>query len=298
MPVDQYIGGVEHAILHLLYSRFFTKGINKLDANVKLSEPFENLFTQGMVCHETYKDNYDNWLYPEEVEKINDKTYVKKIDKSKVKVGPPESMSKSKKNAVDPEYMMNQYGADSVRLFILSDSPPEKDIQWSDVGVASANKFLQRIWNLNSLILNKKNIGSDKQKEEDFTAEVNNFVNKVDGAIKSFRFNVCVAHFYELYNIFKKRLNEEIDSEILKVNLIKLYKLMIPFTPHLAYESLDILSCNNKNSWPELDENETSTINLTVQINGKTRDNIRINKNLSEDEVKELVIKISKAKSF
>ena len=141
MPVDQYIGGVEHAILHILYSRFCTKGKNKLDANVKLSEPFENLFTQGMVCHETYKDNYDNWLYPEEVEKINDKTYVKKIDKSKVKVGPPESMSKSKKNAVDPEYMINQYGADSVRLFILSDSPPEKDIQWSDVGVASANKF-------------------------------------------------------------------------------------------------------------------------------------------------------------
>ena len=113
-------------ILHLLYSRFFTKGINKIDNSINLSEPFENLFTQGMVCHESYKDINGNWLYPEEVEKINDKTYVKKIDRSKVKVGPPESMSKSKKNTVDPEFMINQYGADSVRLFILSDSPQKK----------------------------------------------------------------------------------------------------------------------------------------------------------------------------
>ena len=298
MPVNQYIGGVEHAILHLLYSRFFTKGINKIDNSINLSEPFENLFTQGMVCHESYKDINGNWLYPEEVEKINDKTYVKKIDRSKVKVGPPESMSKSKKNTVDPEFMINQYGADSVRLFILSDSPPEKDIQWSDVGVSSANKFLQRIWNLNFLILNKKNINSDKQKEESFTAEIDNFVNKVDKAIKSFRFNVCVAHFYELYNIIKKQLDEEIHSEVLKVNLIKVFKLMIPFTPHLAYESLDILNCKNKNSWPEFNEKQSSNINLTVQINGKTKDNIKIANNLSESEVKDLVIKVSKAEKF
>ena len=298
MPVDQYIGGIEHAILHLLYSRFFMKGINKIDTNVKLSEPFENLFTQGMVCHESYKDINDNWLYPEEVEKLNDKTYVKKIDKSIVKVGPPESMSKSKKNTVDPESMIKQYGADAVRLFILSDSPPEKDIQWSDVGVASANKFLQRIWNLNFLILNKKNINSDKQKEKNFTAEINNFINKIDSSLKDFRFNVCVAHFYELYNIFKKKLDEEISSEILKTNLIKMLKLMIPFTPHLAYECLDILNCKDNNSWPKFIKNETSTINLTVQINGKTRDNISIINNLSEEEVNNLVIDVSKAKKF
>ena len=284
MPVDQYIGGIEHAILHLLYSRFFMKGINKMDANVDLSEPFKNLFTQGMVCHESYKDINDNWLYPEEVEKINDKTYVKKIDKSRVKVGPPESMSKSKKNTVDPESMIKQYGADSVRLFILSDSPPEKDIQWSDVGVASANKFLQRIWNLNFLILNKKNINNDKQKEKNFTAEINNFINKIDSSLKNFRFNVCVAHFYELYSVFKKQLEEEISSEVLKANLIKVLKLMIPFTPHLAYECLDILNCKNKDAWPEFVENKTSTISI---IN-----------NLSEEEVKNLVIKISKAKKF
>ena len=126
MPVDQYIGGVEHAILHLLYSRFFTKGINLCYKNLNLSEPFKNLFTQGMVCHESFKDQRGEWLYPSEVERINQDTVIKKTDKSKVTVGPPESMSKSKKNTIDPEDMIQLYGADAVRWFILSDSPQKK----------------------------------------------------------------------------------------------------------------------------------------------------------------------------
>ena len=126
MPVDQYIGGIEHAILHLLYSRFFTKGLNKCNKDFKISEPFKNLFTQGMVCHESYKDEKGNWLYPEEVEKVEKNTVIKRSDKTKVLVGPAESMSKSKKNTIDPETMIKQYGADSVRWFILSDSPPIK----------------------------------------------------------------------------------------------------------------------------------------------------------------------------
>jgi leucyl-tRNA synthetase len=152
MPVDQYIGGIEHAILHLLYSRFFTKSINLCNTKIKLSEPFKNLFTQGMVCHETYKDNNNNWLNPDEVERIDTTNFIKKTDKTKVKVGPSESMSKSKKNTVDPETMIKEYGADAVRWFILSDSPPEKDVQWSNTGVSSANKFLQKIWNLSGSI--------------------------------------------------------------------------------------------------------------------------------------------------
>ena len=128
MPVDQYIGGVEHAILHLLYSRFLC-AINKTDNKIDISEPFKNLFTQGMVCHETYKDEKGNWLYPEEIIKKDKNTCVKKSDNSKVIVGSSESMSKSKKNTVDPESMIKKYGADSVRWFILSDSP-EKDVQW------------------------------------------------------------------------------------------------------------------------------------------------------------------------
>merc|ERR1711991_643859 len=151
MPVDQYIGGVEHAILHLLYSRFFTKGINLINKNIDISEPFKNLFTQGMVCHETYKDEKGNWLFPHEIKKLDKQVVQKKSDNKKVFVGPSESMSKSKKNTIDPETMINSYGADAVRWFILSDSPPEKDIQWSDSGVISANKFLQRFWDLNCL---------------------------------------------------------------------------------------------------------------------------------------------------
>ena len=145
MPVDQYIGGIEHAILHLLYSRFFTKGLNKTNKKLKLTEPFKNLFTQGMVCHETYKDKNGNWLYPDEVEKIDTNKFIKKSDKTEVTVFPPESMSKSKKNTIDPETMIKKYGADAVRWFILSDSPPEKDIQWSDNGVASQINFSKNL---------------------------------------------------------------------------------------------------------------------------------------------------------
>ena len=137
MPVDQYIGGIEHAILHLLYSRFFMKAVKLSNKKIKYSEPFKNLFTQGMVCHETYKDEKGNWLSPDEVEKKSDKLAIKTSDKSKVIIGPSESMSKSKKNTIDPETMIKQYSADAVRWFILSDSPPEKDVQWSDTGVIS-----------------------------------------------------------------------------------------------------------------------------------------------------------------
>ena len=193
MPVDQYIGGIEHAILHLLYSRFFTKGINKINKDINLSEPFENLFTQGMVCHESYKDNSGNWLYPNEVEKKDSNTYVKKIDQSKVTLGPAESMSKSKKNTVDPEEMINKFGADAVRLFILSDSPPEKDIQWSDNGVSAANKFLQKIWNLNLSIINDKNNNRNEILEKEFNLQINNYIKKIDTSIKGFRFNVSIA---------------------------------------------------------------------------------------------------------
>ena len=132
------------------------RAINKTKNKLNISEPFKNLFTQGMVCHETYKDLNGNWLYPDEIKKDKSNNAIKKSDNSKVIVGPSESMSKSKKNTVDPEEMIKKYGSDAVRWFILSDSPPEKDVQWSDNGVASANKFLQKIWNLNFIIINDK----------------------------------------------------------------------------------------------------------------------------------------------
>jgi leucyl-tRNA synthetase len=298
MPVDQYIGGVEHAILHLLYSRFFTKGINKFNKDINLNEPFKNLFTQGMVCHETYKDQKGNWLYPDEVEKINSNSAIKKKDKSKIIVGPPESMSKSKKNTIDPEIMINQYGADAVRWFILSDSPPEKDVQWSDTGVASANKFLQKIWNLNYFVSSRNENTIDTNVENKFVVGVNNYVNKIDSSINDFRFNVSVAHFYEVYKFFRDNLEKNISNKIIKENMIKIMKLMIPFTPHLAHECLELHKCENTNTWPKIEKNIAEEIKLAVQVNGKTRDIINIKKNLSEEEIAQIINKDSKAKKY
>ena len=299
MPVDQYIGGIEHAILHLLYSRFFMKGINKYNKDFNLVEPFKNLFTQGMVCHETYKDLQGNWVYPEEVEKNDVGELVKKIDNSKIKVGPSESMSKSKKNTVDPEIMIKQYGADAVRWFILSDSPPEKDVQWSDTGVASASKFLQKIWNLNQQIISKDEGESSINEEKKFENYINNFINKIDVSINDFRFNVCIAHFYEIYNFFKDSIFKNISKKILKRNLINLMKLMIPFTPHLALECLEQLNCKTENNWPEIDkQNIAEEIKMAVQIDGKTRDILTIKKDLDQKDIIELVNSSSKAKKY
>ena len=297
MPVDQYIGGIEHAILHLLYSRFFTKGIN-FQKNLNFSEPFKNLFTQGIVCHESYKDKFGNWLYPDEVEQLDSKNVVKKTDKSKVIVGPPESMSKSKKNTIDPEKMIKMYGADAVRWFILSDSPPEKDVQWSDSGVSAANKFLQKVWNKSSN-LQQKNGDFDEKANEKFILEINSFVLKIDNSIKNFRFNVSIAHFYEIYNLVKKSLELKIKKQVLKESMVKIMKLMIPFTPHISHECLELLDCKTKESWPKIDiKNISEEIKLAVQINGKTRDIIEVKKDLLEKEINKIILNKSKAKKF
>ena len=299
MPVDQYIGGIEHAILHLLYSRFFTKGIRKFNENLKISEPFKNLFTQGMVCHESYKDIKGNWLYPDEIEKIDSKTVLKKADKSKVVVGPPESMSKSKKNTIDPETMINQYGADAVRWFILSDSPPEKDVQWSDVGVLSANKFLQKIWNLNLSIINRKEKKIDKKEEKEFSSTINNFIIKIDNSINSFRFNVSIALFYEIFTFVKNSIEKGLSNSILKENITKIMIIMIPFIPHLASECLEGLNCKNTDNWPKVDKiNVPELIKVAIQVNGKTRDIIKIEKDNSEQEIHKEIMRDSKAKKY
>ena len=165
MPVDQYIGGVEHAILHLLYSRFFMQAISHKNSKLNLTEPFKGLFTQGMVCHETYKDTKNNWLSPDEVSTKDKINYFKKDNPDeKVIVGPSESMSKSKKNTIDPEEIIKNYGSDAVRLFIVSDSPPEKDIQWSEEGISSCYKFIQKLWTLHKNIIKKINSKEAKLK--------------------------------------------------------------------------------------------------------------------------------------
>ena len=296
MPVDQYIGGIEHAILHLLYSRFFTKGINKFK-KLNFNEPFANLFTQGMVCHESYKDINGDWLYPNEIQKVNANKAVKIKDKTEVKIGPPESMSKSKKNTVDPEVMIKNYGADAVRWFILSDSPPEKDIQWSDTGVLSANKFLQKFWVLTNLILKRKNVekNTDLNLEKKFSKEISKLIGKIDSAIENFRFNVSIAIFHEAYKFIYENLNSKIKNEIYVKNTIELIKTLIPFTPHFAYECLEILDCKNTDNWPEINEDVFDEIKLPIQINGKTRDVIVIKKDL---DLKDCEKKISESKKI
>mgnify|MGYP001193446272 CR=1 FL=1 len=300
MPVDQYIGGIEHAILHLLYSRFFMKAIKHCDKDIKCSEPFKNLFTQGMVCHETYKDSDGNWLYPEEIEKINEKKAVNKLKKTEVIIGASESMSKSKKNTIDPETMIKHYGADAVRWFILSDSPPEKDIQWSDTGVYSASKFLQKIWNISNLVINTRDKKDNSDYGKDFENKINLYSFKIDRAISQFQLNVAVAQFYEVYRYLNESINKGINKKILSNGLIKILKLMLPFTPHLANECLVNLNCKDVDKWPEINTKvlENLKISFAVQVNGKTRDIISVNKDLTEKDVDKITRKSSKAGKY
>tara|TARA_X000000950_G_scaffold50930_1_gene60024 strand:- start:544 stop:2919 length:2376 start_codon:yes stop_codon:yes gene_type:complete len=298
MPVDQYIGGIEHAILHLLYSRFFTKGVNSYNKDINITEPFKNLFTQGMVCHESYKDQNGDWLYPDEIEKINATTAIKKDDKSKVIIGQPESMSKSKKNTIDPEIMIEKYGADSIRWFILSDSPPEKDILWSDTGVAASNKFLQKIWNLGISIINRKESDSNIDQEKKLFNEIEDLSSKIDESISVFKFNVTIANFYEAYNIFNKYMGLNINNKSLINSFTKIIKLLLPITPHLANEILDLLKCDSKNKWPSIKKDLDKEIKLAIQINGKTRDILSAKKNLSESQIQEIIKEKSKVKKI
>ena len=285
MPVDQYIGGVEHAILHLLYSRFFMRALKNSNVDINEKEPFKGLFTQGMVCHETYKDRDGKWLNPNEIEKINENNYVKTIDNSKVIVGTSESMSKSKKNVIDPESMVKTYGADAVRWFILSDSPPEKDVQWSNQGVNAAYKFLQKIYNLNSLIINR--IDKKSLKDKEFEAKVDNYILKITNLISDLHLNVAIANIYSLHSLLVGSLKDDVSNQSIKKKYIDLMRILIPFTPHLAHECLEQLGETETDKWPYINNKEilNEIIKIAIQINGKTREIIEIKKDLSEKDV-------------
>ena len=194
--------------------------------------------------------------------------------------------------------MINKFGADAVRWFILSDSPPEKDVQWSDSGVSSANKFLQKIWNLNHSICNRKQNKIDKNLEKKFSVKVNNFVNKVDQTISEFRFNVTIANFYEIYRFLRENIDKEISNNILIESAVKIMKLMIPFTPHLALECLEVLKSKTFDDWPIIEKSDEGEIKIAIQINGKTRDIIEVKKDISENEIKEIVLNNSKAQKY
>ena len=287
MPVDQYIGGVEHAILHLLYSRFFMRALNLDNKEINLTEPFKGLFTQGMVCHETYKDENNKWLSPDEVFSENGKDFFeKKNKKKKVKIGPSESMSKSKKNTIDPQNIIKQYGADAVRFFILSDSPPERDVQWSDEGMKSSYKFIQKFWILNEQILDLGKISS-KIYNEELDIFTNQSINKVNQALEKFRYNVIIATFHEVYSYFKKIIENKSDCKNLKDNFKKILLIMMPVTPHLANECLEKLDNGRDIKWPKVEEKYLlKEVNeIVIQVNGKKRGLISTQKDTSENEI-------------
>ncbi|MDC0941356.1 leucine--tRNA ligase [Candidatus Pelagibacter sp.] len=287
MPVDQYIGGVEHAILHLLYSRFFMQALSYKNDEFKLKEPFDGLFTQGMVCHETYKDQENTWLSPEEVSTKDGKKFFKKQNPlEEVIVGQNESMSKSKKNTIDPENKIKNYGADSVRLFILSDSPPEKDVQWSDQGMMASFKFIQKLWILNSKILEKIKNNNEDNENENLTKFTNQLIYKITQNLEKFHYNVIVANLYEMYNFFIKEIEKPIKKETLIKNYKKILILMSPFIPHFTSECLINLD-QKEVKWPTVSKEELieEQINFVVQINGKKRALLMTKRDLKENEI-------------
>jgi len=305
MPVDQYIGGVEHAILHLLYSRFFMRAINYKNEKFPVTEPFENLFTQGMVCHETYKDKNNNWLNPEEVDTKDGKNFfIKNQPEKKVLVGSSESMSKSKKNTIDPEKIIENFGADAVRLFILSDSPPEKDIQWSEQGMVASYKFIQKFWLLHTKVLDKINESTDiKNQESDLKLikYTNQLIDKFNNNLKKFNYNVIIANIHETYNFLNKIINEKFNKSTLFQNYKKILSIMSPITPHLIFECLENLKLDVFQNWPDVDQKmlENQTINFVIQINGKKKEIIKVKKDIDEKTIMELIKKDDKMiKSF
>ena len=293
MPVDQYIGGVEHAILHLLYSRFFMQAINYENKDFSLTEPFDGLFTQGMVCHETYKDQNNNWLSPNEIFTDDGKSYYKKKTPSEiVTIGSSESMSKSKKNTIDPEGIIENYGADSVRLFILSDSPPEKDVQWSEQGMKASYKFLQKLWLLHQKIkekINLKNVSSNQL--NNISKFTNQLIDKVTNNLEKFHYNGIVANLYETYNFMIKVTNQPLDQKDLLINYEKILYLMMPLVPHFASECLEDLKITSKVEWPIADKKilMSEEMDMVIQVNGKKRSIINCKKEISEDSLIKLI---------
>jgi len=309
MPVDQYVGGVEHAILHLLYSRFFTRALNKSNQlNINVSEPFEGLFTQGMVCHETFKNKNGEWVYPEEVlEEGGDLIHIN--SREKILKGPSESMSKSKKNVIDPEKIINDYGADAARWFMLSDSPPERDIIWSLSGIQGSWRFIQKVW---SLVQKNKNVfdpdgkyknAKKNNENQKLLKKMHTNLNDVTNSIEKFQMNVSIAKIYEIVNEIAKFNPKEEDYLVLKESLEILIRIIEPMTPHLAEEcwlATGHTTHLTNEPWPEVDKGfliqETAIV--IIQINGKKRGELKMVIDALEEDVLKSAMEIKNINSF
>ena len=261
---------------------------NNNDFNIL--EPFNGLFTQGMVCHETYKDPDNNWISPDEIESIDGKKYLKK-DKSKlILVGPSESMSKSKKNTIDPENIIANYGADSARLFILSDSPPEKDVQWSEEGIVSSFKFIQKLWKLNEKVINEMNKEHKEDLDDEITKYTNKYLKKVHDNLENFSYNKIIANLYEMYSFLNKQIEKTYTKTTLLENYQKILIAMTPIVPHFANECLSIIEAKDF-KWPEYDISmlREESINIVIQVNGKKRGLVQTKPNINEEKLFEII---------
>jgi leucyl-tRNA synthetase len=294
MPVDQYIGGVEHAILHLLYSRFFTLALQD-EYKFKFSEPFENLFTQGMVCHPTFKNKAGKWIFPKDVIEKNNSFFLN--NNEEVFKGDSQAMSKSKKNIIDPDDIIKIYGSDAVRWFILSDSPPDRDIQWSDNGIQGAFKYIQKIWRTYEKLKTYK-----KEKEENNNQLIRNsniLIKEITDCIEKFHINVAVAKLY----VFLNNINEEIEKQSLNKedieNIYKKYLIIIStFIPYIANECWEKMTGKQDmalQEWPKIDDSflHKENFDIVIQINGKKRAIINATNNENEENIlsKSLAIK-------
>ncbi|GGF77161.1 leucine--tRNA ligase [Azorhizobium oxalatiphilum] len=308
LPVDQYIGGIEHAILHLLYSRFFTRAL-KACGRVDVAEPFAGLFTQGMIVHETYKDQDGRWLFPEQVKLLGNGKAVKVDDGTPVTVGPPEKMSKSKKNVVPPEIVVDSYGVDAGRWFMLSDTPPERDSEWTQSGIEGAWRFVQRVWRLVTEGI-ELGAAADAPKPESFDAPAtalrrasHMLAHQVADDVERLRFNVAVAHVHEFANAFGQALAAARSASPVPADLAFalreaaeiLTRVVGPMVPHLAEECWAQLGNSTllaEAAWPQVDAAllVENTITLPIQINGKKRDDIVVPREATPAEVEAAVL--------
>ncbi len=294
LPVDQYIGGIEHAILHLLYSRFFVRAMRQT-GHLGIDEPFQGLFTQGMVCHETYKDGEGRWLFPDQVKKLADGGVVEVDTDAPVQVGRSESMSKSKRNVVDPEAIIDTYGADTARWFMLSDSPPDRDLEWTDAGIEGAYRFTQRLWrivtgNLEGLpapgAAVPEGLGDSALKLRQNTHRT---IEAVTEHIEQFRFNSAVARIHELANTLGGiAAKSEGDRWALREAFEILSRLVAPMMPHLAEELWQHLGGQDlvvNQPWPVAEASLTreDTATIAVQVNVKLRATISIPRDCKEE---------------
>jgi leucyl-tRNA synthetase len=288
-PMDQYIGGITHAILHLLYARFWTRALQKL-GRISIAEPFNGLFTQGMVTHETYRAGDGSWLSPNEVTRNGD-DWVHIESGHPVTPGRVEKMSKSKRNTVDPEPILAKYGADAVRWFMLSDSPPERDLEWSEGGIEGASRFVQRVWRLAT--------GSKPAQGEDeaLKRKLHRTIAAVGEAIESLQFNKAVAQLYELTSAIEKAA-----PSATRLSTIRALVLLIaPMAPHLAEECWALLGEQGMvvdAAWPSFDPAllVDDEVTIAVQVNGKLRDTLTAPRGLDRAAAEALALASDKVR--